>query len=196
MSPPKIIRWSGLAAVLAGVLLLIADSVEYLGRTATTGIYVFVMGLFLLTALLFSLGLVGLYASQAETAGLLGLLGFLAAFIGTTLVAGAYWAQAFFAPAVAEITPQFLYSQQPGLLNFGFIMSFSLFAFGWLLFGVATLRARVHPRWAAVLLMVGAVLLVLPLPIASAIFDVAVAWLGFSLFIEKGEVVQPPSTSV
>ena len=97
MEPANLIRWGGLAAVLAGVLLLITDILklfvfEDFSTTATTNTYVFITGGFLLSALLFSLGLVGLYASQAEAAGPLGLLGFLVAFIGTALVAGAFWA--------------------------------------------------------------------------------------------------------
>lgn len=191
-SSPNPIRWSGLAAILAGVLLLVSDllelfvfELENFGASATTSGYFLVVGLFLLTALLFSFGLVGLYASQVEAAGLLGLLAFLVAFVGTTLVAGAFWAQEFFAPTVAGVAPEVLNGEQAGWLNLGFIASFSLFALGWLLFGASTLRARVHPRWAAVLLMVGAVLIFLPLPASSVVYSVAMVWLGFSLFREK-----------
>jgi hypothetical protein len=198
VSSPNFIRWCGLAAALAGVLLLVSDILgllvfdfEGFGAPSTTGAYVVIAGLFLVAALLFSLGLVGLYASQAEATGLLGLLGFLAAFVGTTLVAGTFWAQAFLAPAVAETDPEFFYNGQSGWLNFGLVVSYAFFALGWLLFGVATFRARVHPRWAAVLLMIGAVLLVLPLPFTSIVFDAAVAWLGFGLFTGKGEADQP-----
>ncbi len=197
MEPANLIRWGGLAAVLAGVLLLVTDVLklfvfENFSTTATTNTYVFITGGFLLSALLFSLGLVGLYASQAEAAGPLGLLGFLVAFIGTALVAGAFWAQEFFVPAAVEVAPDFLDNEQPGWLNFGFIMSFSLFALGWLLFGAATLRARVYPRWAAVLLMVGVVLILLPLPVPSLVFDVAVVWLGFVLLTRRSASTEWP----
>ena len=56
---------------------------------------------------------------------------------------------------------------------------------GRLLFGVATLRARVYPRWAAILLIVGAVLLGLPVPGLEIVLAVAVAWLGFALFMGR-----------
>ncbi len=193
MSSSNVIRWGGLPAVLAGMLLLLFDVLELFvsdfenfSVIAITGTYAVIAGFFLLAALLSSLGLIGLYASQAEAAGPLGLLGFVVAFIGTTLVAGAFWAQEFFVPAVAKVAPELLDNELPGWLNFGFSMSFSLFALGWLLFGVATFRARVHPRWAAVLLMIGAVLILLPLPIASVVFDVAVAWLGLALLAGRG----------
>lgn len=68
----------------------------------------------------------------------------------------------------------------------GFLLSFVLAALGWLLFGVATLRAGVYPRPAALLLIVGAVVslahIVAPLPLSGIVLSVAVAWLGFVLF--------------
>ena len=67
----------------------------------------------------------------------------------------------------------------------GFILSFLLAGLGWLVFGVATLRARVYPRWAAILLIVGAVLSFTPLPLSGMVLSVAVAWLGFILFTER-----------
>ncbi len=178
---------SGLAAVLAAMLLLISDVLELLvfgfenvSAIATRDVYVFIMAGVLLAALLLSLGLIGLYASQAEAAGSLGLLGFLMAFVGTVLFAGFFWAQGFFAPVVAEAAPGLL-DNVPRWLYFGSVMTFFLFALGWLLFGVATFKARIYPRWAALLLMIGAVLIIFPLPVPSVVFDVAVAWLGLTL---------------
>lgn len=190
MELANLIRWGGLAAILAGGLLLIFDILEYFifdlenfSTVAATGTYIFVIGGFLITTLLASLGLVGLYASQAEAAGLLGAVGFLVAFTGTALVTGAFWAQEFFVPAVAEVAPDVLDSGLLGWLYFGFVVSFFLFALGWVLFGVATFRARIYPRWAALFLIIGAVLTVLPqLPVPSIIFDVAMAWMGLLLF--------------
>jgi hypothetical protein len=66
---------------------------------------------------------------------------------------------------------------------------------GGLLFGIATLRAGVLPRWAAGLLAVGAVLPILlsslvPHPL-DRIFAVpvglALAWLGYALWSERRE---------
>lgn len=187
------VRWGGLAAVLAGALLLVSDFLEFFvlgfgsfGANATAGEYAFVAGFFLLTALLCLLGLVGLYAGHAEAAGRLGLFAFLVAFVGTTLATGVFWAQEFFAPLVAGVDPEALDSGRAEWLNLGFAASFFLFVLGWVLFGASTLRARVHPRWAAVLLMVGAVLVVFPLPASSVVFGAAVIWLGLSLFTGKG----------
>ena len=128
----KLIWLSGLAAVLAAMLLLISDVLELLvfgfenvSAIATRDVYVFIMAGVLLAALLLSLGLIGLYASQAEAAGSLGLLGFLMAFVGTVLFAGFFWAQEFFAPVVAEAAPGLL-DNVPRWLYFGSVMTFSL----------------------------------------------------------------------
>jgi hypothetical protein len=61
-------------------------------------------------------------------------------------------------------------------------MSFALGAVGWLLFGLVSLRARVYPRAAAAMLMVGAALTIAPLPISGVVLEVAIAWLGLVLF--------------
>jgi len=46
---------------------------------------------------------------------------------------------------------------------------------------VAALRARGYPRWVALLLIVGAVLFVVPLPLSTAPFGIAVALMGSTL---------------
>ena len=64
----------------------------------------------------------------------------------------------------------------------GVYLTFLAFAVGWLLFGIVTLRARVYPRWAAILLVAGAVISILPLPVTTVVLSAAVVWLGFHLF--------------
>ena len=55
------------------------------------------------------------------------------------------------------------------------------------------MRAHVFPRATAILLIVGAVVTVLPLPFTSLVLDVAVAWLGFALFAERGAPAERPA---
>ena len=200
MSASNLIRLSGLAAVLAGVLFAISDLVgslvldfENFSETATTGTYAVMSVLFLVAAVLLPLGLVGLYAHQSEATGTLGLVAFVVAFVGSILVAGAFWTQAFVAPPLAEVAPEFLDEEPGGRLDLGFFLSFSLVALGWLLFGIATLRAKVYPRWAAILLMIGAVLTFLPLPLTGIVFAVAVAVLGVLLFMGMVPSAERPS---
>ncbi len=72
-------------------------------------------------------------------------------------------------------------------------MTLITFGVGWLLFGIATLRARIFPRAAAILLLIGAVIAVLPLPFTVIVFAIAVAWLGFALFTGRQASTEQPS---
>ena len=184
MLAARLIRLAGLTALVSAVLSVIGDLLSLVvdlenPAIATTAPYALVFGLYLLGALLLLLGLVGLYTSQVEAAGILGVAGFLAAFFGTALVLGAIWFELFISPPLAAEAPA-LSETELGLP--GFILAFLLAGIGWILFGVATLRARVYPRPAAVLLIVGAVVSFTPIPLSGIVLSVAVAWLGFVLF--------------
>ncbi len=52
------------------------------------------------------------------------------------------------------------------------------------------LRARVYPRVATVLLIVGALLTFVPVPGFGIVLGVAVTWLGYALFSEKATIVE------
>ena len=199
MANSDLIQWSGLAAILAGVLLSVgallslATESENLSVSATTPSYAFSALLYLLGGELLLLGLLGLYIRQSGPAGLLGLVAFLVAFLGTALAVGATWAELFVAPALAVEAPRVLDAEPTGMLALGFTLTFVVFLpLGWLLFGVASFRARIYPRAAAILLMVGAVIAGLPIPLTEIVLYVGVAWLGFVLFTERGETVQQP----
>ncbi len=198
MSSSSLIRWAGLAALSSGVLSAIGDLLGLVvdlenPLSATTASYTIVFFLYLLSTALLLLGLVGLYTSQSQAAGILGLVGFLVAFLGTVLLVGALWFELFITPALAEQAPE-LVGAELGLP--GFILMVLFGAVGWVLFGVTTLRAGVYPRWAAVLLIVGGVLAFFPLPLAGIIFSVAVAWLGFILFTGGGEAMSEQPSRV
>ncbi|HEX6387149.1 MAG TPA: hypothetical protein VF177_20985 [Anaerolineae bacterium] len=198
MLSSNLIRWSGLAALVGGVLLIVVDVAQFLlygdqpeSVTATTSAWLILSVLALVGVVLIFLGLVGLYARQAEQAGTLGLVAFLVAFIGTAMIYGFAWAGAFVVPDLAEAVPDFLDAPDAGLLMVGVMFTFVLFALGWLLFGLASLRTKVLPRGAAVLLMVGAMLafalLFLELPFFIVVFGVALAWMGYALWSGTGE---------
>ncbi len=199
MSSSDLVRWGGLAAILAGVLLVVADLLnlaigfgdEPFSEGATTGIYALQSVVNLLAAVLLLIGLVGLYARQSEAAGLLGLAGFLVAFLGTALITGFLWAALFIVPALAVEVPAFL--DEAGGPPPGFFLTLITFGVGWLLFGIATLLARVYPRIPTILLMIGAAIAVLPLPFTGIVFAIAVAWLGFALFTGREASTEQPS---
>jgi hypothetical protein len=105
----------------------------------------------LLAVYLLLLGLVGLYARQAAASGTLGLV----AVLGTMLLAGVWWLEAFAVPYAALKAPALVAATPSGRLLAGRSVSFGGFALGWVLFGLASLRARVFPRDAALLLIIG-----------------------------------------
>jgi hypothetical protein len=193
MSSSNLIRWSGLAALVGGALFVILNIVEAIAfgnqphtEIATTGAWLIVQLAYIIMVALVTIGLVGLYVRQAKEAGSLGLIAFLIAFLGSILAAGSIWSEAFFGSWLAEAAPELLTAEPSGVLIFGVFLSYLLFALGMLLFGLASLRARVLPSTAAVLLMIGSLLFVLlfllQLPFAGVVFGAAMAWLGFAIW--------------
>ncbi len=198
MTLSNLVRIGGLAAVAAGALLLIADlwnllleifagSSENFSEFAVTTSWTVFSTAYLIGGLLLLVALVGLYSHQLEAAGTLGLVGFFAALVGTGLLVGMMWTLAFVVPSAAIEAPAFLDAEETaGPLDMGFMLSGIAVALGWALFGVATVRAQVFPRRAAIVLIIGALLTVLPLPATTLVIDVAVAWLGLVLLSGQG----------
>jgi hypothetical protein len=117
----------------------------------------------------------------------------LVAFVGTVLVAGACWEETFAVPVLAQEAPELYEAGPPTLVTLGFIISFGAFSLGWLLFGVAALRARLYPRVSAVLLIIGAVLSFVSLPFTYMVFGVAVPWMRLNLLSGKGVSASQPT---
>lgn len=112
------------------------------------------------------------------------------AFFGTAFALGLNWAETFAVPILAQTTLELLAERPSGRLAFGFALSFPLFSLGWLLFGVALLRARVYPRVAVVLLIIGALLTFFPVPGFGIVLGVAVTWLGYALFSVEATIAE------
>ena len=198
MSSSSLIRLAGLAALGSGVLGVMGDLLALVvdldsPLSATTAPYTIVFLVYLISAALLVLGLLGLYISQSQAVGTLGLASFLLAFLGTVLLAGAFWFELFVTPALAARAPE-LFAADLGVL--GFTSMFLFASVGWVLFGVATLRAGVYPRWAAILLMVGGAIAFLPVPLRGIIFFVSVAYLGSLLFTGQARLEEQPSSRV
>jgi hypothetical protein len=156
-----LLRWCGMALVAAGVLVVVATLLHPSRETATTIIaseprLVAAHIVYTLAWLLVLLGLPGLYAAQRGGMGRLGLAGFLTAFSGTYLIAvtGNF---GFLAPVLAKQSPAVLDSinqYSPVVIVNG--LAAILFMIGYLLFGIAMIRTATLPRWAGVLVAVGA----------------------------------------
>jgi hypothetical protein len=102
------------------------------------------------------LALVGLHGRQARQAGTFGGIAFAFAVVGTMAMAGDMWFDGFAAPWLAEVAPQVFTTAKPtAILQVGALLSYALIALGWLLFGLASLRAQVYPAAAALALAAG-----------------------------------------
>jgi hypothetical protein len=176
----------GLASAAAGILLLLGHLLD-LGGDSEYGTVI--GGTLVLTAhLVLVFGLVALWAAQAERGGLLGIIGMVLGVAGTTLVCGVVLVEIAGASG-AEVED---------VLGAGLPAALVLLAFlvGLILFGVATMRAGIFPRWAGLLLIAGDVVFGLGSLAGSAatIFEIlgaaitcaALVWLGASLLSGSG----------
>ena len=212
MSTKNLSRWSGVACILAGVLMTLATLVH---PSRETPEIILEQELRLVTAHWLStffcgfllLGLPGLYAAQSERAGRLGLVSFLMLFFGMLFgtVSGNF---GFIAPVLAAGAPAMLEAINAyppvAALNGLWIVGFFL---GFILFGIATLRARVLPRQAGILMAIGSPLQLVggvlsqfvfePLfsvvIIGSAALGLGLAWAGYSLWSHNEKMVLQPA---
>jgi hypothetical protein len=153
------------AAIVGGGGLIISLLLDWLvvpyektGDAAAylTASYLVSSGLRLLSTVLLLWALLALYNRQSIAAGTFGLWGFVVAFFGTALFAGSVWAEAFVSPTLARVAPAVFTGQlaQAASLLIAKNLSAYLFSIGIVLFGLATLKAGVYPRWAAALLII------------------------------------------
>ena len=180
MQHSSLIRWSGLTAMLGGALWIVVWAIEGALPVAAPGAYKtgfesfnFWSGLALL---LIFLGLAGAYLRQIRQIGLIGHLGFALPWIGAALMGGGRLGQVL------------------GMGGVWVLVILGAFAstVGTILFGIATLRARVLPLSCAVLLIVGALLLFVTDPenrqaFLALPFGMAWIWLGYALLRDGGE---------
>jgi hypothetical protein len=92
-----------------------------------------------------AVALVALYSQLAPRTGRFGLVAFVAALAGTMTQGGNMWFDGFAAPWLAAVAPQVFTAEKTITLQVGALAAYLLFALGWMLFGIAVLRARVVP---------------------------------------------------
>jgi hypothetical protein len=86
------------------------------------------------------------YDKQARAAGAFGLVALCAAIVGTVNLGANMWFEGFAAPWLADVVPQVLAAEKTMFWKVGYLSSYTLFSIGWVLFGLASLRAGVFPR--------------------------------------------------
>lgn len=211
VTPSSLIRWAGLPAVVAGLIFAGIQPIHPPDVVASvnTTTWAIITSVKTAMCLLFLVGIVGIYARQMKEAGGLGLAGFLLLFFTWWLQAAFVFAEAFVAPPLASTAPKFVdalvgvsYGHTGGIDLGALPALYSVmgitYMVGGLLFGVATLRAGILPRWAAGLLAVASAVTpaagLLPHQqqrFAAVPTAIALAWLGYSLWTERRE----PATS-
>jgi hypothetical protein len=192
---------SGLALVASFLMEWLVVPHERLGAEAfLTSSYLASSGLRLLSIVLLVWALIGIYGPQSRAAGTFGLWAFVVVFLGTALIAANTWAEVFVYPTLAQVAPNAWSGsvmEVSSYLAAGLTLSFPLFGIGLILFGVATFRAGVYPRWVALLLIVSIPVTIFldPTPgtfqesIGQILLGIAVAALGWHALKEaKGEL--------
>ena len=203
-----LMRLAGLSAMVAGLCFLVIGTFHPVNEPSAVNaawinvhIAATALGFFGL------FGMAGLYARQVEESGWLGLAGFLLFTAWMTLVGGFSFVEAFILPRLATESPAFIvgwmgmFSGAPSAVDLGVLptlwnISGPMYIFGPMLFGIATFRARVLPRWAGLLLALniawaplGAMVPPEVQPKIMLPVGLALAWLGYALFSERRENV-------
>jgi hypothetical protein len=186
MPTSNLIRFGGgLASVVSGLLLLLGHILN-LGGDSDYGTVLGASSVLIAhAALVFAL--VALYAAQAEQSDLLGSIGMVLSVIGTILVTAVVFVQ--IAGASGVMVDAVLTTGVSGTLN---VLGGLLFFVGLILFGLATMRAGVFPRWSGLLLVVGDIVFAVGSFAGSAVQQIIVVlgalitcagfvWLGLAL---------------
>ena len=201
ITPSKVIRWSGLATVAAGILFIVIQAIHPLDvlSSVTTPSWAIVHYLSMVMDIFAMLGIAGLYARQVEKSGWLGLVGYLLFSLFWASSLASHFLEAFISPLLATNAPKLaegllgiviaaptgIYLGALPMVNT--IAGIAGYALGGLLFAIAMIRAHVMPRWASVLLAVSIVLPFFTQSLVQHPYDrifavpvgLALAWLGF-----------------
>jgi hypothetical protein len=213
MNTKTLIRWAGLAVMAAGIIFAVIQPIHPLDVLAsvTTPQWVIIQSLKTVMCLLGLIGMTALYSRQAKAAGRLGLVGYLLFSLFYALTLPFVFAEAFILPLLATEAPNFVegflgvINEHPTEFYLGAIPTiykltgFVGYVLGGLLFGIATIRTGILPRWAAGLMALGAlapiVLAQLPHPLDRTFavpMGVALAGLGYALWSERPEHASDP----
>jgi hypothetical protein len=207
ITPSTLMRLAGVSAMIAGLCFIVIGMFHPVNIPSSVTTATWVNVHIFATALGFFglFGMAGLYARQAEKSGWLGLIGFILFTVWMTLASGFSFVEAFILPRLATESPAFvtgilgMFSGIPSPVDLGILptlwnISGPMYILGPLLFGIATFRAGVLPRWAGALLVLGALLVpvgaLVPAEYQPRIMvpvGLAIAWLGYALFSERRE---------
>ncbi|HSK92820.1 MAG TPA: hypothetical protein VLA76_02035 [Candidatus Angelobacter sp.] len=199
-----LIRATGVAAILAGLLFVIIQPLhpDDVLASVTTDAWAIIHYATLVMLALFVIGITGIYARQIERIGWIGLAGYIVLVVGLVLTAIGTAIEALVQPLVAASDPGFVEGMlamvhgDPIQVDLGAIpllwnAASAGFLGGTLLFGFATFRAGILSRWASAVFAVG---LFATAPLAGLLgtprvgavpIGIGLAWLGWSLWADR-----------
>jgi hypothetical protein len=199
MNHSRLFRVAGLAAVVAGLVFVLLQFIhpDETIQNVTTMTWKVVHVMTLAMAILALVGVLGMYLRQVEEAGVLGFVAVVLYGCGFFLIFGFSFVEAAVLPHLADTNPRYVADvlaltatgEAPGEVgglgaaNVGSAVTYLL---GGVLFGVALWRARVLWRWAAALLVIGALstilIRVLPESLDRMVaIPVGLAWAGLGI---------------
>jgi drug/metabolite transporter (DMT)-like permease len=129
MTTSNLIRWSGLAAILSGVLAVASSGLSMIVETQSAALE----AIYVIQAIPMLFGILGVYAYQHEECGWSGFLGFILAVIGNAFLLG----------GAGEVA---------GVPNF--MLGGTLAGIGLLLLAIGSWKAGVFPSWMPMLWIV------------------------------------------
>src|SRR5215213_897636 len=178
MGSSGLVRWGAIGLMLGGATWLV------LGLSIRFGYLQAIPGredvvLFVVALLLTAVGLVGLHTLQRGSYGLLGQVGFYLALVAVA---------ARILGAVLFLAGSSIHEGYPiPVASIGMML-------GFVLYGVATLQARVLPRWYGVALIVSMpVSLLLAAYYGTVLFGLILVVLGYVLWLRRGAATGQPS---
>jgi len=187
-----LIRRGGLLHLLSGLSLILLSVYDLAAPDPAGAARPLIHSLGYLGLALGLLGLTAVYLVQQELAGRLGLAGYLLAFVGNVLTAGAAFLNGYVAPVAPELFAPTgpLFAGPAGLV---ILLSAVLVTAGFVMFGIATLRAGVLPRWAAILVVasawfgLAAAFAPVAFHLGGILFGLGNAGLGYAVWAGAGE---------
>ena len=180
MEARDLYRWSGFVGIVIGVLNIIVEllpepigqPLDLLGNT---------MGLWVLAAL---------YLRQREASGVFGFMAYVIQSLGMALMVGFLFTEAFVLSGFDAAQRAAVLAGPTGLAT---VIALAIVTVGAVLFGIATVRAGIFPKWAALLLMIGFVMApigVFAPPIVrtagEVILSTGLIGLGYALITDAG----------
>jgi hypothetical protein len=166
MFSEKIVRWSGLALAVGGVLAAlfwILHPEESILLTDPS-VYQIEHILDLVALMLLIPGMMGLYTRLVNRAEWLGFAGFLLTLLSLLIMTGIGVVDMLIWPSIAQVQPDLIltpegeFNQASGSFaaTISLIVPFAMIgSLGFILLGIAIMRSQLFPRWAGLLLTIG-----------------------------------------